>query len=117
MGHSHGADWVADSTLVGAVVGAVNRFYEHCPVVHGEADSVARMERPAFHHPRCGAVGVGGLAAEVGGAFVFYQDGCGAADGDSSYQRWQNIKSVNPVKMVKEKRAMTQRNRRHKNVL
>lgn len=92
MGHSHGADWVADSTLVGAVVGAVNRFYGHCPVVHGEADSATRMERPAVHHPHYGADGAGGLAAEVRGAFVFYQDGCRAADGGSSYQRWQNIK-------------------------
>ena len=26
MGRSHGADWVADSTLVGAMVGAVDRL-------------------------------------------------------------------------------------------
>ena len=80
MGHSHGADWVADSTLVGAVIGAVNRLNEHCSVVHGETDSVTGMKRTAVFHPHSSADGAGGLTGEVGGAFLFYQDGCGAAD-------------------------------------
>lgn len=88
MGHSHRADWVADPTLVGAVVGAVDRLYEHCPVVHGEADSATRTEGLAIFHPHSSADGAGGLAAEVGGASVFYQDGWGAADGGPSYQDW-----------------------------
>ena len=73
------------------MVGAVNRLQEHRPVVYGEADSAVRVERPAVLHPHPGADGAGGLAAEVGGAFVFYQEGCGALDGGSSYQLWQNM--------------------------
>ncbi len=84
MSHSHGADWVADSTLVGAMVGAVNRLYENGPVVYGEADPAARMERPTVLHPLPGADRAGGLTAEVGGTFIFYQDGCRAVDGGSS---------------------------------
>lgn len=90
IGRSHGANWVADSTQVGAVVGAVNRLNEHCLVVYGEADSAVRMEKLAILHPHSRADGAGGLTGEVGGAFIFYQDGCWAADGGSSYQRWQN---------------------------
>lgn len=86
MGHSHGADWVAGSTVVGAMVGAMNRLYENCPVVNGETDSVTCMERPAVLRPHSGADGAGGLAAEVGGAFIFYQDGCRADYGGSSYR-------------------------------
>lgn len=91
ISHSHAANWVADPTLEGAVVGAVNRLKEHCLVVNGQPDPVTRMERPAIFHPHLCADGAGGLAAEVGGAFIFYQDGCGAADGGFSYQCWQNI--------------------------
>lgn len=94
MGRSHGADWVADSALVGALAGAVNRLYEHGPVAHGEADPGARAERPTILHPHSGADGAGGLAAEVGGAFIFDQDGFGAADDGFGHQLWSNIKSV-----------------------
>lgn len=84
-GRSHGADRVADLTLVGAAVGAVDRLYEHYPVVRRESDSVAGIERLAVLQPHSGADGARGIAGEVGGAFVFYQDGCRAADGDSCY--------------------------------
>jgi len=81
----HGAEWVADPTLEGAVVGAVHRLQGHRLVVHGEGDSVTLMERLVVLHPHSGADGAGGLTAEVGGAFVFYQDGFfGAADDGSS---------------------------------
>lgn len=103
MGHSHVAHWVADSTLIGAVVGAVNRLYEHSPVVYGETDSAARMERPAILHPHSGADGARGLTAEVGGAFILYQNGCRAADGGSSYWRWQDLNSVSPIKRKRNK--------------
>lgn len=83
---SHGADRVADPTLVGAVVGAVDGLYEHGFVARGEADSVIWTEGLAVHHPLSRADGAGGLAAEVGGASIFYQDGCKAADGGSGYQ-------------------------------
>lgn len=73
------------------MVGAVNWLKEHCLVVNGEPDPVTRMERPAIFHPHLGADGAGCLTAEVGGASIFYQEGCGAADGGFSYQRWQNI--------------------------
>lgn len=99
MGHSHGADWVADSTLVGAMVGEVHRLYEHCPVVRGEAESAAGMERPSVLHPDSAADGARGLAGEVGGASLFYQDGHGAADGGSCYRCWQNMENVNPMKI------------------
>lgn len=113
IGHSHGANWVADSTLVGAVVGAVNRLYEHCLVAHGEADSATVMERPAVLHPQSCADGAGGLTAEVGGAFIFYQDGCGAADGGSGYQRWQNTRVSIRRKWLNKRNRCTQRNRKH----
>ena len=49
------------------------------------------MKRSAVLHPVSGADGAGGLTAEVGGAFVFDQDGGRAADGGSSYRHCQNI--------------------------
>lgn len=69
-------------------MGAVNWLQEHRLVVHGEGDPPTRTERPLVLHPLNGADGAKGLAAEVGRAFVFYQDGCRAAgDGRFSYQR------------------------------
>lgn len=81
----HGADGVAELTMVGAAAGAVDRLYEHHPVVCGETHSVARLERPVVLHPHPGADGAEGLAGHVGGALVFYQDGRRAADGGSCY--------------------------------
>lgn len=101
------------------MVGAVNRLYEHCLVAHGEADSATVMERPAVLHPHSCADGAGGLTAEVGGAFIFYQDGCGAADGGSSYQRWQNTRVSIQRKWLNKRNRCTQTNRKHtqKNVI
>lgn len=101
MGHSHGADRVADSTPVGAVIGAVNGLNEHGSVVHGEADSPSGTKQLAILSPHSGADGAGGLAGEVSGVFIFYQDGLGALDGGSSYQRWQGTKRVKALKMVR----------------
>lgn len=98
MGCGHGADWIADSTLVGAVVGEVNRLYGHCPVVRGEAESAAGLQRPAILHPDSGADGARGLTGEVDRAFIFYQDVCRAADGGSCYQSWQKANSIHPLK-------------------
>lgn len=87
----HRADWVADSTLVAAVVGALNRLYVDCSVVHGEAHSATGLQRPAVLRPLSGADGARSIAGKIGGAFVFDQGGCGAADGGSIYQRCHKI--------------------------
>lgn len=72
------------------MVGAVNRLYEHGLVAGGEADAATGTEGLAILHPHPSADGAGGLAAHVGGAFAFYQDGFGAVNGGSGYQRWQH---------------------------
>lgn len=94
IGHSHGADWVADLTQIGAVVGAVNPLYGHRPVVDGEADAAARAEESAALHPQPGADGAGGLAAQAGRVLVLDQGVCGAADGGSSDVLWWQNKRV-----------------------
>lgn len=83
------------------MIGAVNRLDEHCPVVWGEADSAARVEWPVVLHPHSGADGARGLAAQAGGAPVFYQDDCRAADGDTSDWNWPSKDCVSPVYLHK----------------
>lgn len=90
MGRSHGADRVADSTLIGAADRNVNRLYGCCLVVQGKADTATGIKRLAIFYPLSGADGARGLTGEVGGAFIFLSGwlwGCG----------WwlQTIKSVN----------------------
>lgn len=85
VGDSHGADRVADPTLVGAVVGAVNGLNEHGSVVDGETDSAGGTERTAILHPHSGADGARGLASKVREVFVFYQGGWWTSDVGAAY--------------------------------
>lgn len=47
----HGADWVADSALVGAMVGTVNRLYEYSLIACREGCSVISLEELTALHP------------------------------------------------------------------
>lgn len=84
----HGADGVADPALVGAVVGPVDGPYGHAPVAHREGGPVVPPQEPPPLQPLPADDGARGLAAEVGGAQVFDQDGRGAADDGAGYRCW-----------------------------
>lgn len=57
IGCSHGADRVAEATLVDAVVEPADRLYQHYPAVRGDTDSVTGTERLAVLHPHSCADG------------------------------------------------------------
>lgn len=84
------AHWVADATQVGAVVGAADRLEGQGLVAGREAEAAAWTEGVAVLHPQPSGDGAGGLAAQVGGAAAFYQDGFGAGDGGGGYRSWQH---------------------------
>lgn len=84
------AHWVADETQVRAVVGAADRLEGQGLIAHREAEAAARKEGPAVLHPQPSGDGAGGLAAQVGGAVAFYEDGRRAGDGSTSYWSCQH---------------------------
>lgn len=79
------AHWVADETQVRAVVGATDRLEGQCLIVRREAEAAARKEASVVLHPQPSGDGAGGLAAQVGGAVAFYEDGRRAGDCSGSY--------------------------------
>lgn len=81
---------VADATEVRAVVGAADQLEEQGLVAGREAEAAAWTEGLAVLHPQPSGDGAGGLAAQVGRAAAFYQDGFRAGDGGASYRSWQH---------------------------
>lgn len=81
---------VADATEVRAVVGAADQLEEQGLVAGREAEAAAWTEGLAVLRPQPSGDGAGGLAAQIGGAAAFYQDGFRAGDGGASYRSWQH---------------------------
>lgn len=84
------AHWVADETQVGAVVGAADRLEGQGVVAGREAEAAAGKEGPAVLHPQPSDDSAGGLAAQVGGAVAFYEDGLRAGDSSTAYWNCQH---------------------------
>lgn len=85
------AHWVADETQVRAVVGAADRLEGQGVIADREAEAAARKEGPAVLHPQPTDGSAGGLAAQVGGAVAFDEDGIRARDGSITYWNCQHI--------------------------
>lgn len=79
------AHWVADETQVRAVVGAADRLEGQGLVARREAEAAAGKESPAVLLPQPSGDVAGGLAAQVGRAVAFNEDGLRAGDGSISY--------------------------------